>query len=102
MILTQGFHQPLDLIETGIPDRKGIDFKITAYPNPVKEFIIIHIEKNQGLHYVIFNMNGVVIERKEISDSKTKISFENLDPSIYVLKVFNNEMEVKAFKIIKY
>lgn len=102
IILTHGFHQPLHIIETDIPDREGLDFKISAYPNPVKEFISIDVQKYTGLYYIIYDMNGVVIERKEITSSKTEISFENLNPSIYLLKVFKSEMEVKAFKIIKY
>jgi hypothetical protein len=102
LTLTQGFQQPKLEIAIDIRNIKDLGFEITAYPNPVKEFIIIKVEKNPGLSYIIYDINGIMIERKEIIGSETEINFGNLNPSIYMLKVFNNNMEVKAFKIIKY
>jgi hypothetical protein len=102
LILTQGFQQSKLRLGTDIRNNKDLGFEITAYPNPVKEFIIIKVEKNPGLSYIIYDINGVMIERKEIIGSETEINFENFSSSIYMLKVLNNNLEVKAFKIIKY
>lgn len=101
LTLTQGFQQHLYII-SDFPEIKGSNFKIIAYPNPVKDYVILSVESNPGLNYIIYDMSGVIIERKEIIGSESEISFENLNPSVYVLKVFNNKIEVKAFKIIKY
>jgi len=102
LTLTQGFQQSNLEIAIDIRNIKDLGFEIMAYPNPVSEFIIVKVEKNPGLYYIIYDINGVMLERKEIVGSETEINFENLNPSIYMLKVFNNKMEVKAFKIIKY
>lgn len=101
LTMTQGFQQHF-YITTDITDGKGYDCLIMAFPNPAKEFVIIKVEKYTGLFYVIYDINGVLLERKEIVGSESQINLENLNPSIYMLKIFNNEKEVKAFKIIKY
>lgn len=101
LTLTQGYQQVLDS-PTDFPDIKGSNFKVTVYPNPVNDFINLKIENNPGLYYTLYDMNGEILDQNEITGTEIRISCENLNPSVYVLKIFNSKMVVKVFKIIKY
>jgi len=99
-IITQGFHQT-NLIPTVIKELAGLDFEIMAYPNPVTESVTLRVEKPQGLFYILYDMSGQILEQKKIRNIETEIDFGNLAPSDYIIKVINNDYEVKSFKIVK-
>jgi len=46
-------------------------------------------------------MSGQILEQKKIRNIETEIDFGNLAPSDYIIKVINNDYEVKSFKIVK-
>ena len=100
VILTQGFQQSkLVIIDNNTNRPLGIG--IVAYPNPTKEFVTLKIDKSQDFSFVLYNLTGKVIEKKNIVSSEIKIDFDYLDPSAYILKVLKGNEEVKTFKIIK-
>jgi hypothetical protein len=101
-VLTQGFQQS-DIIVTTLSEAKSLNFQITAFPNPTKVFIKLKIEKEHisGMSYLICDLTGKVILQKDIAEQETDISFEGLAPSNYVLKILENNTELKSFQIIK-
>ena len=100
IILTQGFHQS-KIVVVGIQPVLKLDTKILAYPNPVKDYVVLEIEEYQDFSYVLIDMMGKIIERNDVVSTETEINFNNLKPSLYVLKVLWNEEDVKSFKITK-
>ena len=99
-ILTQGFHQT-NLTTTVIMEIAGLDFEIMAYPNPVMESITLRVEKPHGLLYILYDMNAQILDQRKIENIETEIDFGDLAPSDYIIKVINNDYEVKSFKIVK-
>lgn len=99
LILSQGFQS--GFISTDIPDIKKFDFEITAFPNPVKGLITLKVENPQDLYYILYDLNGGNIEKKTIDNAESVISFENLAPSTYFIKVFQKSFEIKVIKIVK-
>lgn len=100
-ILTQGFHQTRLVITDILPfQHQGLE--ILVYPNPAKDFVVLKVGNYQEFSYMLFDMTGKIIEKKEIVSTETKIDFNNLKPSLYVLKVLRNEVDVRSFKITKY
>ena len=99
--LTQGFHQTFLSIQPGISDIRELDFDIAVFPNPVKDLMSLQVKKPRDFYYVLYDINGAVLEQKEIVTTESDISFENLSPAVYILKVFKGSQEVKIFKIIK-
>jgi len=100
IILTQGFQQSkLNIV--GIHNTQILDYEIIAFPNPVKEFVTLKIEKPKGFTYKLYSMNGTIIENKIIVNTDSEINFKELPPSVYILKVFQDNEGVKSFKIIK-
>jgi len=53
------------------------------------------------MSYQVFDINGSLIENKEIIDLKTTISFENLSSATYIVRILKRETEITTYKIIK-
>lgn len=100
IILTQGFQQSgLSIVH--IQENNFQEFEILAYPNPAKDFVILKIEKPQGFSYRLCDMSGRVLEVGEIIGTEYEINLSNFTPSMYLLKLYRSEEEIRAFKIIK-
>lgn len=102
--VTQGMQQPFEIsIVTGLEEAQVINLSVSAYPNPTTDYLILKVENysNLSLSYLLFNMDGKLLENKKISGFETSIVMGNYIPSTYFLKVKANNKEVKIFKIIK-
>lgn len=100
--LTQGVQQP-KLIVTSMGETVEVGFKITAFPNPVTNYLNLEIgtEKLEGFRFIVIDLGGKLVYQKAITDINTEISFENLAIGTYILKIFMETKEIKTFKIVK-
>ncbi len=101
--VAQGVQQNYAIsITTGL-DAKGINLEYTAYPNPTTDNLTLKVEnhENRDLSYLLYNMNGKLLESKKLTGNKTTITMENLVPAAYFLKIINYQKGIKTFKIIK-
>jgi hypothetical protein len=99
----QGVQQPFEIyVVTGI-ENSSITLVCSVYPNPTNDFIILQVEgfNKNDLSYHLCDMNGKVFEIKTIESIETKINMSNYTPATYILKVTDNDKEVKIFKIVK-
>jgi len=102
--VAQGVQQPYEIsVVTGIEEAIGINVSVSAYPNPVTEFLKLKVEsyKNENLSYQLYDMNGRLLENKKITGNETSIAMSNHSPATYFLKITEGNKEVKTFKIIK-
>lgn len=100
----QGVQQPFEIfVVTGLEQAKGINLSCAAYPNPAHDFLKLKIENvdNTNLSYRLYDLNGKVLENNNIKSSETNIDTQDLVPATYFLKILNNDIEIKIFKIIK-
>ncbi len=103
--VAHGVQQPYEIsIIIGMEEAEGINLDVSAYPNPTTHSLNLKIENYDysNLSYQLFDMQGKLIESKNIEGDQTKIVMSNLVPAAYFLKVFEDNKEVKTFKIIKY
>ena len=101
--VTQGVQQPYEiLITTGI-ETKGIDLTASVYPNPATDFVLLKIENSNSANFTfqLYTIQGKILLNKKVESNETSISMADLADAIYFIKVFNNNKEVKTFKIIK-
>lgn len=98
--LTQGFNQS-QLSATATYELPGLNFKLKAFPNPTSDFIIIETDRVQKMDYHIYNQQGKLILQSELTGLQTKIDFQELVPAIYIIKIFENKIPLKQFKIVK-
>ena len=100
--LAQGVQQPFEIV-TGTDEVKWIDLAVSAYPNPTKDQLTLTVEneKWRGFSYHLYDLRGKLLASEEVKGSRTAIFMNNLEPSMYVLKVLQDSNEIKVFKIIK-
>ncbi len=101
-ILTQGFQQT-NLVVSAIKELPGLDFEITASPNPASEIVKLKICKESiaGMQYTLYDMNGNLLLKNRLEGAETEIPFNDLAPAEYILIVSDEDKELKSFKIVK-
>jgi hypothetical protein len=102
--VTQGVQQPYEiLVVTGIEEAGEISLEFIVYPNPTSDFLKLDIEnyKLKYLSYQLYDMNGSLLQKKDIVSKETVIPTGDLAPAAYYLRIGDNEKEIKTFKIIK-
>jgi hypothetical protein len=103
--ITQGVQQTYEIVVLKDTDEKyGIDLEYSVYPNPVSDYLILKVENDTdvNLTYQLYDLNGKLLENKKVEGTETYIQMDMLSRSIYILKVIENDKEIKTFKIIKY
>jgi hypothetical protein len=106
--VAQGVQQPYEIsVETGNQEIKGITLSCSAYPNPVTDFIILDVDnaENKKLSYLLYDLNGKMLDSKEIHENKTSVNMGIYVAGTYFMKITELQhtslQEIKIFKIIK-
>lgn len=99
----QGIQMPFEIFVLGIDDYKNISLLISVFPNPTHDFIKLKLESEKfiKLSFLLVDINGELLIKQNITENETPIAMETLPASIYFLKVIDNGVLVKTFKIIK-
>jgi hypothetical protein len=101
-VLTQGF------LQTGLPKSWAVavedmpDFDLSVYPNPVNDVLYMQVDLLPGLQYTLHDVTGVMIAQGSVLDERTEIDFSYLSPAIYILRVFDNNQQIRIFQIVKH
>ncbi|HEY4786893.1 MAG TPA: T9SS type A sorting domain-containing protein [Bacteroidales bacterium] len=100
----QGVQQPFEItVVTTIGEVTGTNLNCTVYPNPVTNFLTLSFENfdMENLSYQLCDINGKLLSREQVVNSKTNIGMEDFATGVYFLKVIRGGKEIKTFKIIK-
>jgi hypothetical protein len=99
-----GVQQPFEIsVVTEIKEANDITLQCSVYPNPTTDFLTLKVENFSflTLTFQLYDVNGKLLENKEITVNETSIAMSNLAPATYFLAVYEGNREVKKFKIIK-
>lgn len=105
--VSQGVQQPYEIfVMTGMEEGIGLKLNLSAYPNPTAGFLTLKVDASAQLNfntmsYQLFDLNSKLLENKKLTGNETGVDMKNLVPAAYFLKVFDQNTEVKTFKIIK-
>lgn len=102
--VAQGVQQPFEIsVVTGIAEAKGVSLQVSAYPNPTTDYLTVKVKnyKTANLQYMLFDINGKLLQIVKATGNETQIATSNLVPANYFVKVLDNKKEIKVFKIIK-
>jgi hypothetical protein len=103
--VSEGIQQPYEISVIIGLEETGINLNISAFPNPTTDFLILKIadDAHQESRFTItlYDLNGRVIEQQVVVSNETAIDMASLNAATYILKVNNENQEVKTFKIIK-
>jgi len=103
VFINQGVQQPFEIVT--LSGNEIIDVQISAqvYPNPSVNHLIISLQNYnyENLSYTIFDTRGRQIVEGKITNLETIVNMQPYASATYILKLANNNKEIKTFKIIK-
>ena len=101
--VAQGVQQPFEIQTVLGADNFNINLQLAVYPNPTTNWLQLEVRNTDfsNLSYQLFDLNGKMILNEKITAETSSIQMERLPAAIFLLKVVNNNKEVKTFKIIK-
>lgn len=101
--ITQGLQQPFEISVITGNDHAHINLSAVVYPNPATDQVLIDVAgaSAANMTYTLCDVHGKIIRSERLNGSQTIIPMAELQKAIYLIKVLNNNEEVKIFKIIK-
>ena len=101
--VSQGVQQSFELFTLSNPELTTINLTAVTYPNPTSDYIVLKITDSalDNLSYKLIDVNGKAIANGRITNADTQIAMQNLAIGMYILKVNQNNQELKTFKVIK-
>jgi hypothetical protein len=106
--LAQGVQQAYEIsVVTGISPRKQINLRISVYPNPAPEYVMLKMEGFASanfptMRYQLIGPDGRILSEEKILEKESKIRMRDYVSGAYFLKISDQNSEVQTFKIIKY
>ena len=101
--VAQGIQQSIELFTLVNPTLKTLTLKAVMFPNPTKDKIILSLTDNTltALSYKIYDVGGRVVKKGKVNQENTSIAMKYAASEVYILKVAQNNKQLKVFKIIK-
>jgi len=102
--IAAGVQQPYEIsVPTALENTEDILLEFSAYPNPTTDDLKLRTGERdfKNISYRLFDMNGKLIKTGKITGPETSVNMRNLAPSVYFIKVIQDDKEIKVFKIIK-
>ena len=97
-ILTQGFHQGVLNIQTGVLE---LDFATKVYPNPTTNIVIVELEKDITGEILIYDINGKLMISDKLDNERIKqFDFSKFSQGNYLLHI-NIKDKLDIYKIQK-
>ena len=99
--VSQGVQQTYT-ISIGIAETE-MQFSLVAYPNPTLSDLMLRVEdhKNENLIYMLYDMQGQLVESNAIPSTETQINTSVLSAGTYMLNILLGNKTIQSFKIIK-
>ena len=101
--VTQGVQQTIEFVVLSNPELIALTLSAVTYPNPTTDYIVLSLTDATltDLSYTMFDLQGRLVTKAKVEQEATQIAMKNLAIGVYILKVNQNNQELKTFKIIK-
>jgi hypothetical protein len=101
--ITQGVQQSIELFTLSNPELTTLTLNAVTYPNPTTDYVILALTNSKltDLSYVLYDLQGSAVAKGKVDQDATQIRMQHLEGAVYLLKVNQDNQELKAFKIIK-
>lgn len=93
---TIGAVSRIEFFVTGLNELTILE-NVNAYPNPTSSSIFIETENEKFNHISIYNMNGRLLENKNVVNNRVDLT--SLQTGTYLIQTDNQK--IQSFKIIK-
>ncbi len=101
--VAQGVQQPFEIFTLTGTEFTNITVNAVAYPNPTHRTLTIAITNYslESIKYQLIDIMGKAIMENNINEPETLLNMDSLPTATYLLKLVDNNREIKTFKIIK-
>jgi hypothetical protein len=101
--ISQGVQQSIEHFVLSNPELTTVNLKAISYPNPTTDYIVLALTDADltNLSYILYDLHGKPVSKGMVTQANTKIDMRSLASSVYILKVSQNNQELKTFKINK-
>lgn len=99
----EGVQQAYEITVLEVDNESIPEKNVLLYPNPVRDFLYVDFGK-ENFHdsrYVLFDSQGRQIKSGNLTQQKTELNMTEIPASVYIIQVFQNNRNIKTFKIIK-
>lgn len=66
------------------------NLQVSIYPNPAESFVIVSVEGNELVEYVVRSVDGRIVKEGISSDSKFQLDLSDQQSGIYLLEIESN------------
>jgi hypothetical protein len=104
--LNQGVQQPHVFTIVGVEDVRK-DIIVRLFPNPANQFVHLQLttpaafDGSKPLSARMYDMQGNLLSTQNLSDDITTISLNQLTEAMYILQVWQDQTQIKSFKLFK-
>ena len=101
--LAQGVQQAYEISTSVGIEVTEINLELVAYPNPTNSLLTLNIGNynNEKLIYQLYDIQGMLLDSKQVVNSSTTINAQKLSVGTYLLNVLDNNTLIKTFRIIR-
>ena len=101
--LTQGFQQS-KLTVTAINDLEVPGIELSVYPNPTNNFLSIEVKTDKQIDLLLslIDLNGKLLLQKKMTGNTQTVNMQNYSPATYILKVTEDNIEIRTYQIVKH
>ena len=96
--LTQGFHQPLLIINNIINIDNGPVLRI--FPNPTSQVVTVEVDSPEEIVFYLYDVNGKLLKEIDVETSLTYIDLSPFTSAVYIL-VVQEPNKIRSFQILK-
>ncbi|WP_026755819.1 T9SS type A sorting domain-containing protein [Sediminibacter sp. Hel_I_10] len=101
--VSQGVQQSIELYTLSNPELKTVNLSAVIYPNPTSDYVMLAISDLNltDMSYALYDLQGREVAKGLTAHTNTEIGMQGMASGTYILKVNQDNNELKAFKIIK-
>jgi len=101
LVRGQVVNAEVSLTPIGFGVDEATNTEVKVYPSIVKNELYIEHALTNSLHLKLIDLNGRLIESRDITNNKEKLDFSNVVSGSYLVQLFENNRLVQSTKIIK-
>lgn len=99
----EGVQQPYEILTLAVSETGSVEKNIFLYPNPVKDLLFVDFNQEpfDNASYQLFDAQGKIIKQGKFNQKKNELDLSLLPQSVYIIRIIQENKNVKAFKVIK-
>ena len=99
----EGVQHAYEITILDVDDESVLEKNILLYPNPVRDLLNVDFgnESYQNSSYSLYDAQGKLLKAGKLAQKKTELNMTTLPASVYIIQIFQDNRNIKTFKIIK-